>query len=143
MRILLIGLQVFILLFLTFDILYKFEKIGFSYDAVFTYLFGNEEAFIDGVPLSTLVELLHADTFFAMMILLSLGSIYARLTGSTIRALVAVNVVMVTALLALLSLFAALYIADLFIWIWLAAFWFWHLSAAVMSVEVLWRLSRL
>ncbi len=142
MRLLLIGLQIFTVLFLCFDILYKSEQVGLSYAAALTYLFGSEAEFIEAVPLSTLLELLHADTFFAMMILLSLGSIYARLCSSKTRALYMVNIVMLTALIAILSPLAALYVADLFIWFWLVTFWCWHVGAVMMSVEVLWRLRR-
>ncbi len=142
MRVLLLGLQLFSILFLCFDMLYKFETIGLSYAAVHTYLFGDEVLYIDAVLLSTLLELLHADTFFAMMILLALGSIYARLCPSKKRALYALHTVMIAALLAIVSLPAALYVGNIFIGVWSVSFVLWHLGAVLMALEIVWRLRR-
>ncbi len=142
MRLLLAGLQVFVLLFLLFDVVYKSEQIGFSYEDVTTYLFGSEALFIDAVVLKALLEMLHADTFFIMMVLLTLGSVYARICSSKRRALYAVHTVMIAAFVAIISLLAARYISEYFIGLWMVGFWLWHLGAAGMSLEILWQLRR-
>ena len=142
MRLLLTGLQVFTLVFIALDMWYKSEQIGLSYGSVFSYLFGNEAAFRDAVDLRTLVEMLHADIFFAMMIVMTLGAVYVRVCYTLKYTAYLMHIMMMTAFIAGVSLLAALYLSPLFIWVWLATFWIWHLSVVVMSSEVLWRLNR-
>lgn len=137
------GLLVFILLFLAFDLLFKSTQYGTDYYAVHTALFGNEEEFIDPLSFSSLLEALHADTFFAMMTLLTVVAVYGRVVESRWRRVVLINIAMISALAAILSPLMAYYLSELFIWTWLASVCAWHLCAAIMAFESLVKVHRL
>jgi len=139
---LLTGLMLFILLFLGFDLLTKSEQIGLSYDAMHTTLFGNEEAFIDPLPFSSLLEIVHTDTFFAMMLLLTLGAVYGRVGRAKKTKVILVNITMTSALLSIIAPLAAYYLTALFLWLWLIALFTWHGGALLMALISLWRLYR-
>jgi len=72
MRPLLGGLLLFILLFLTADIMLKDDHIGLTPTHLTQTLFGNEEEYIEPVTEHFLLELIHSDIFFIMMTLLNL-----------------------------------------------------------------------
>lgn len=143
MRTMISGLLLFILMFLVFDIIYKAGQYGSSYAAVHALLYGNEEEFIDPITMTGLLEGVHADTFFAMMTLLCVCTVFSRVSDAHLRKIVLVNVTMLSALLAVLSPLLAFYFSELFIWVWFASLLLWHLCAALMSVESLWKVQRL
>jgi hypothetical protein len=144
MRRLIGGLVFFLLLFLTLDLVYKAYHIGFAPSEVSTYLFGNEEAFVDPVDFTALLESVHADIFFIMMVLLSLGAVYGRLFGSRRYAPLLIHITMCAALIAIIAPLAAYGIASheraiaLFVVpFWIAALYIWHLGAILMGVASL------
>ncbi|MGB6020221.1 MAG: hypothetical protein WBF77_11575, partial [Sulfurimonadaceae bacterium] len=79
MRPLLGGLLLFILLFVSADILLRSDHIGLTPSALAQTLFGNEEEYIEPVTEHFLLEMIHSDIFFIMMTLLTLSAVYARL----------------------------------------------------------------
>ena len=140
MRPLLSGLLLFIILFLTGDILLKREFIGLDMTAVSTTLYGNEEEFIEPLSPFTLLEHLHADIFFIMMTLLTLGAVYARVCPRKRLATVFIHLVMLAALGAVVFLALAYFKGAAFILPWLASFWLWHALALFMAAAALMRL---
>lgn len=142
MNTLLTGLMIFILLFLGFDLLFKSEQIGLSYETMYTTLFGDEEAFIDPLPFTSLLETIHADTFFAMMSLLTLGAVYGRVARSKRARVLLINITMLCALFSITTPLVAYYYSPQFIWFWLISLAIWHLGAMSMSIISLWRLHR-
>ncbi len=142
MNTLLTGLMIFILLFLGFDLLFRSEQTGLTYTTMYTTLFGDEEAFLDPLPFSSLLEMLHADTFFAMMLLLTLGAVYGRVARSKIARVILINITMLSALLSIITPLLAYYYSPLFIWLWLITLFTWHTGAVAMSLISLWRLHR-
>jgi len=137
MRPLLGGLLLFILLFLSADILLKNDHIGLTPSHLSQTLFGNEEEFIEPVNEHFLLELIHSDIFFMMMTLLTLSAVYARLCQNARLRLVTINLAMVSALLSIVLLPLAYYLSPLFITPWIAAFYAWHLLALLMTLASL------
>lgn len=142
MRPLLGGVLAFVLLFLTFDVIQKHETVGLSPAAAAATLYGDEETFTEAITFSGLLEIVHGDTFFAMMSLLTLSAVYARLADSTRRRLLFINTAMVSAFFALPSLLGAYYFGTPILYGWIALFLLWHLIAFLMAAESLWRLYR-
>lgn len=142
MNSLLTGLMLFILLFLGFDLLFKSEQIGLSYVTMSTTLFGDEEAFLDPLPFTSLLEIIHADTFFAMMLLLTLGAVYGRVGHAKRVRVILINITMLNALMSITTPLLAYYYSPLFIWFWLFSLLVWHAGAIAMSLISLWRLQR-
>jgi len=150
MRTLLGGLMLFALLYLALDLVFKAEHIGTGYAQIAAYLFGDAEAFLDPVSRVALLEMLHVDIFIAMMLLLSLGAVYARVAGSArLRALL-IHTTMVAALAALAAPLLA-HVSPLwgfgtdanpFVWVWFGAFLLWHATAAWISLASLFRILR-
>jgi len=140
MRPLIGGLLLFTFLFLLFDIWYKIEQIGLLPTDVATFLYGNEEDFVEPVTQSSLLEIIHMDIFFAMMILLTLSAVYARLSDSTSRKTVMINLSMISALVGIISLPMAYFLHPLFMYVWLFCFEVWHMIALGMTIESFWRL---
>ena len=122
MRPILVGLLLFSLLFLVVDIFNHHYRSGVSFESFSLYILGNEEEYIDAVPFSTLLEILHIDTFVTMMLLLTLSAIYARLFEG---AKIAIHTVMLSAIFSLLSMIASPYM-PLAIYLHVTLFWLWH-----------------
>jgi hypothetical protein len=137
---LLSGLSLFILIYLFADIFYKEHLHGLSYAQMHQTLYGNEELFIEPMPMITLLEALHADTFFAMMVLLTLGAVYGRVGRSYWLRIVLTHMTMFSALLSLAAPLISIFLFEAAIWVWWASFFIWHMGAMLMAFTVLWRL---
>ena len=137
MRPLLGGLLLFILLFLSADILLKNEQIGLTPSHLSQTLFGNEEEYIEPVTEHFLLELIHSDIFFMMMTLLTLSAVYARLCQNRSMRVVNINATMITALLSILFLPLAYYLSAHFILPYIITFYSWHILALFMSMASL------
>jgi hypothetical protein len=149
MRRLIAGLVFFILLFLTLDLVYKAYHIGLMPSEVSSYLFGHEESFVDPVDFTALLESVHADIFFIMMVLLTLGAVFGRLFGSRRHAPLLIHITMSAAFIAMIAPLAAYGIAPyersiaLFVVpFWIAALYIWHFGAIFMSVVSLFKVIR-
>ena len=140
MRPLLGGLLLFLILFLSADVLLKNDHIGLTPSHLSQTLFGNEEEYIEPITEHFLLELMHSDIFFMMMTLLTLSAVYARLCqNSTIR-IVNINAVMISALLTVLLLPLTYYVSALFILPYIIAFYSWHILALFMAIASLYYL---
>lgn len=132
MRPLMGGMLLFLALFLMFDLRNAQTMPGWSPDGIATMLYGDEEAFIDPLEAAVFWEMLHTQTFVTMMALLTLSALFGRLCRAERRAVILVNVVMISALSSLLALIAAFYLGSGWILPYLIAFGLWHLTAAMM-----------
>lgn len=137
MRPLLGGLLLFILLFLSTDIVLKNDHIGLTQSQLSQTLFGNEEEYIEPVTEHFLLELMHSDIFFIMMTLLTLSAVYARLCQNRRLRVININVTMIAALLSIVLLPSAYYLSSLFIMPWLISFFTWHFLAIGMTLASL------
>ena len=140
MRPILGGLLLFILLFLSADVLLKNDHIGLTPTHLAQTLFGNEEEYIEPVTEYFLLELMHSDIFFMMMTLLTLSAVYARLCQNQTIRIVNINATMISALLTVLFLPLAYYFSAHFILPYIIAFYAWHILALFMSVASLYYL---
>jgi len=140
MRPILGGLLLFILLFLSADILLKNDHIGLTQTALTQTLFGNEEEYIEPVTEHFLLEIMHSDIFFMMMTLLTLSAVYARLCQNKTIRIVNINATMISALLTILFLPLAYYLSEYFILPYIIAFYSWHILALFMAIASLYYL---
>lgn len=140
MRPLLGGLLLFILLFLSADVLLKSDHIGLTPTHLSETLFGNEAEYIEPVTEHFLLELMHSDIFFMMMTLLTLSAVYARLCQNRRVRLININIAMITALLTIIFLPTAYYLSAHFILPYIISFYAWHLMALMMTLASLYYL---
>jgi len=140
MRPILGGLLLFILLFLSADVVLKNDHIGLTPTALAQTLFGNEEEYIEPVTEHFLLELMHSDIFFMMMTLLTLSAVYARLCQNKTIRIVNINATMISALLTILFLPLAYYLSAIFILPYIIAFYAWHILALFMAIASLYYL---
>ena len=140
MRPLLGGLLLFILLFLSADIVLKNDHIGLTPTQLSQTLFGNEEEYIEPVTEHFLLELMHSDIFFIMMTLLTLSAVYARLCQNKKLRLININITMTAALLSIIFLPLSYYLSAYFILPFIISFYTWHFMALMMTLGSLYYL---
>jgi len=140
MRPILAGLLIFILLYLISESFVKYFSFGIFPDAVALSLFGSEEDYIDPLSTSSFLEFWHMEIFFTMMLLLTLSSIYIRVSKKSNFSILTLNLVMIPALVSLLALLASFFISSHFVYLYSFTFILWHLSALYMSIYSLWKL---
>ena len=133
MRPVLMGLLLFILLFISLDILNASYKIGLSFSEVSLFIYGNEEEYIDPISFASLLEYVHLSIFLSMMLLLTLSAIYARLCTSHKRVKKVINLLMISAIISIISLLSAPY-TQLGVYCYVISFWIYHASVVFMSV---------
>ena len=141
MRPILSGLTLFTLLYLISDVFVKNSSFGILPDRVNLSLFGNEEEFIDPLSQASFLEFWHMEIFFIMMILLTLSAVYVRLSQNSPYRLLVLNVVMISAITSLVSLFLAYFVYSEFVYLYSLSFALWHLCAIYLSLYSLWILS--
>ncbi len=140
MRPLLGGLLLFMLLFLSADVLLKNNHIGLTPTQLSQTLFGDEEAYIEPATEQFMLELIHSDIFFMMMTLLTLSAVYARLCQNKTIRIVNINATMISALLTVLFLPLAYYLSAWFVLPYIIAFYSWHILALFMAIASLYYL---
>lgn len=133
MRPLLSGLMLFTGAFLVADIFLKDQHIGLSIKTISQTLYGNEELFAEPVSEHFVLELLHSDIFFMMMVLLTLSAVYARLCPFKRVAVVVINIAMLAGLSDIVLFALAYFRGSAYIFPWLGAFWIWHAAALFMA----------
>ncbi len=140
MRPLLSGLLLFTMLFIISDIGQKKHDIGLHVSSASATFYGNEAAFIDPISLEVVLQTVHTDLFFMMMILLTLGAVYGRLVPNTRKSRFMMHLLNASAL-GSLGVFIACYYTPLVV-LWVVLMWSWHIAALVMSLEAIYRLWR-
>ena len=140
MKPILAGLVSFILLYLISDIFVKKITIGLYPHDVKQTLFGNEEEFIEPLTQGSFLEFLHIEIFFVMMILLTLSAVYIRLRSSRAGSSIILHIVMISAILSILSIFAAYFASETFVYVYVLSFLIWHIFAIYMAISSFWSL---
>lgn len=140
MRPIMSGLLIFILLYLLADFFVKYASIGLFSETLTHTLLGNADEFLDPITQASFLEHLHTETFFLMMILLTLSAVFMRLWHTTPFALILLNITMLSALLSLLALALSYYSSIGFINLYVVSYFTWHLGAIFMSISSLYRL---
>ncbi len=133
-------LLLFLLLYIISDIFVKSSAFGITPKSVNIHLFGDEDEFIDPLSKSAFLEFWHMEIFFMMMILLTLSAIFIRVCKAATNTIIALNILMISAMLSLVSIALAFFVSEIFTEVYLASYWIWHLSALYMIVISLWRL---
>lgn len=141
MRPILSGLLIFTSLYLMADIFVKHLSFGVSISSVESTLFGNEEEFLDPITQSSFLEFLHTEIFFIMMILLTLSTVFIRISKSTKLNFIIMNATMISAIISLIALALSYYLSSNFIVIYIATFFMWHILSLYMSIYSLWKLN--
>ncbi len=139
MKPILIGLLFFTLFYIVTDIFIKYINFGLTKTTLSSTLYGNESEFIDPILFSTLLEFIHTEIFFIMMILLTLSAVFARVSKH--YTLIVINLVMTSAIVSIISLVLAYFISDIFVVIYIGSFYIWHLIALYMSLYSIWKLN--
>ena len=140
MRPILSGLILFTLLYLISDIFVKHSSFGILPQNISITLFGNEDEFIEPLSQASFLEFWHMEIFFMMMILLTLSAVFIRLTQNASLRLISLNIVMISAISSLISLFLAYFVSADFIYVYSLSFVLWHVAAIYMTLYSLWSL---
>ncbi|MBU1216130.1 hypothetical protein KJ870_05825 [bacterium] len=134
------GLLFFILLYLVADLFVKQSSFGLTPNTVKATLFGNEEEFLDPLSKAAFLEFWHMEIFFSMMLLFTLSAVYIRMSEGSKKALVVVNLLFISTLVSLFSLFIAYFFKQNFVTFYLLSFHLWHITALFCSLYSLKRL---
>jgi len=138
MKPILMGLLLFMLLYLLADFFVKSASIGLLSDAVTLTLIGNVDEYLDPIAEASFLEHLHTETFFLMLLLLTLSAVFIRLNSTRKFSLTLLNTTMLSALLSLISLAMAYYISLSFVTLYVITFFLWHIGALLMTLLSLW-----
>jgi hypothetical protein len=134
------GLLFFILLYLVADLFVKQSSFGLTPDTINATLFGNEEEFLYPLSKAAFLEFWHIEIFFSMMLLFTLSAVYIRMSEGSKKALFVVNILFISALLSLFSLFIAYFFTQNFVTFYVLSFHLWHATALFCSLYALKRL---
>ena len=141
MKPILSGLLLFALIYLLSDIYVTKLSLGLFSEQIHTTLFGNVEEFLDPISRAFFLEYIHMQIFFMMMLVLTLSTVYIRMTNKKTYSLVVVNLLMISALLTLLTLSLSYFLNAVFINFYVFTFFTWHIVALYMSLSSLWSLN--
>jgi len=141
MKPLLNGLLIFMLMYLIADIFVIDTTLGLLVEDIKMTLFGNIDEYIDPIDKSVFLEYIHGEIFFMMMILLTLSTVYARLCSIKNYSIIIINILMLSALLALISLAISYFYAPSFLSVYVLSYFIWHITAFIMALHSLWNLN--
>jgi len=135
----LLTLQVLLLtgvltLFLLSDILLHHFQLGLTPALLMESVLGNEEAFIEPMVFSALLERIHMDLFISMITLMLLAVTYIRIGNS--REDKIIHWAFISAILTPVSLLLGYFYGAFFLYLWLVLFGLWHLFAFYFSVYI-------
>lgn len=135
----LLTLQVLLLtailtLFIFSDMVLHHYQIGLTPTQALETLLGNEEAFLEPMLLTALLERIHMDIFISMITLMLLVVIYIRLSKNRKNKMIHLS--FLSAILAPISLLLGYFYGEIFIFLWLGLFVLWHLCALYFSVII-------
>ena len=141
MQPIMMALLIFMSLFLVSDIFVKEANFGLLSNTVSATLFGNKEEFLDPISRAVFLEFIHTEIFFTMMILLTLSAIFVRVMQKSKLNVVILNMVMIASLSSLFFLGLAYFYSKLFVEVYVASFFLWHILAFYMLAYSLWMLN--
>ncbi len=129
------------LMYLIADIFVIDTTLGLLVEDIKMTLFGNIDEYIDPIDKSVFLEYIHGEIFFMMMILLTLSTVYARLCSIKNYSIIIINILMLSALLALISLAISYFYAPSFLSVYVLSYFIWHITAFIMALHSLWNLN--
>ncbi len=130
---LILGLLVFIIIFLLLDITLYHVQIGLSFDKAIASILGDEEEFIEPILFDTLLIMIHSNLFFSMLLLLILSAIWVRLWE--LKSKLLLHLLFILAIITPLFLLLGYFYGSFVVKIWVILFLLWHFLAIFMSVE--------
>lgn len=133
-----LWLTAILTLFLFSDMVLHHYQVGLTPTLALETILGNEEAFLEPILFSALLERIHIDIFISMLTLMLLVVIYIRLSKE--RKNTMIHVSFISAILAPISLLLGYFYGEIFIFVWLGLFVVWHLSALYFSLFIFRRL---
>ena len=136
------GLLLFTLLYLVSDFFVSYHSFGLFSQQLKNTLFGNMEEFIEPISKGALLEYLHTQIFFMMMLLLTLSAIFARLCSKKRYMLTLINTVMLSAILTIIALAFTYFLTPLLLNLYIISYFTWHTAALFMVLISLWSLNR-
>jgi len=129
-----LWLTAILTLFLFSDIVLHHYQVGLTPTQALESILGNEEAFLEPMILSALLERIHIDIFISMITLMLLVVIYIRVSKDSKNKMI--HLAFLSAILAPVSLLIGYFYGEIFIFLWLGLFVVWHLCALYFSVKI-------
>ena len=136
------GLLLFTFVYLISDFFVSYHSFGLFSEQLKNTLFGNMDEFIDPISKGSLLEHLHTQIFFMMMILLTLSAVFARLCSKKSYMLILINTLMLSAILSLITLGLTYFFAPQLLNLYIISYFTWHITALLMIIISLWNLNR-
>jgi len=134
LRVQVLWLTALLALFLVSDMVLHHYQVGFVPSLAIEHILGNEEAFIEPIIFSVLLENIHIDLFVSMITLMLLVVIFIRVTNS--RDSKVIHLAFLSAILAPLSLLLGYFYGASFIYLWIGFFILWHVFALYFVVAI-------
>jgi len=134
LRLQVLWLTAILVLFLLTDVVLHHYKIGLTPSLALENILGNEEAFIEPILFSVLLENIHIDLFISMITLMLLVVIFIRVVHKRKNKLI--HVAFLSAVLAPLCLLLGYFYGAAFIYLWIAFFILWHLTALYFAFSI-------
>ncbi|MDH5464315.1 MAG: hypothetical protein OEW60_01725 [Thiovulaceae bacterium] len=131
----------FFILFLLSDMWVKSKLFGLTIHDVSQTLLGDEENFIEPYAFSTLLEMIHTDLFFVMMLFILSGALYFRIKKQSKRARIIMSIILLMVFVSMITPFVGLhyYLGSL---LWYYSFIIWHLLFIVIYIDIIVMLSK-
>ena len=129
-----LWLTAILTLFLFSDMVLHHYQVGLTPAQAVETILGNEEAFLEPMIFSALLERIHIDIFISMITLMLLVVIYIRLSKERTNKMI--HLAFLSAILAPFSLLFGYFYGEIFIFLWLGLFVLWHLCALYFSVII-------
>jgi len=142
LRFLISGVLAALALYLLLDILSHALFLGIYPDMVYDTLYGNEERFIEPMPLGTLLLQVHIDWFMTLFAVLILSAITVRVMEHKRDKRIIVHMLGIGGLLTPMLLLGAYFVHTVVLSLWMGLFIGWHLFAFVLSLILIGRTLR-
>lgn len=124
-------------LYLLLDISLHYFVIGMDIASISTTLYGDEERFIEAILLDSLLLQVHIDLFMNIITLMILSSIYIRYFSHTPYSKLSVHLLLLSGIIAPISLLIAYFTSIIFVYIWLITFIVEHILGLIMGMMIL------
>lgn len=138
LRLQVLWLTAILTLFLVTDVIMHQYQTGLTPTLATEHILGNEEAFIEPILLSVLLEDIHIDLFISMITLMLLVVIFIRVEHDAKTKLI--HLAFLSAILAPICLLMGYLYAEVCITLWIGFFLLWHLCGLYFAVTIFRRL---
>ncbi|NOR56228.1 MAG: hypothetical protein GQ531_08475 [Sulfurovum sp.] len=134
LRLQVLWLTAILTLFLFTDLVLHHYQVGLTPTLAVEQILGNEEAFIEPILLSVLLENIHIDLFISMITLMLLVVIFMRVAHDAKTKLI--HLAFLSAIMAPIALLLGYFYAEVFISLWIGLFILWHLCALYFAMTI-------